>query len=75
VLLACAWELDQLEPDARRALAAALAVAQIPWLLTYGRVWMLPLRGVEIALAVTAVCALILGLRSVRRADQRNLTM
>ncbi|HET7695465.1 MAG TPA: hypothetical protein VFK57_07140 [Vicinamibacterales bacterium] len=69
ILLACAWELDRLDPTPRAAVAGALAAAQIPWLLSYARIWTPPLRGIEIVLLAAAAAAAILARR------QRSLTM
>jgi hypothetical protein len=63
VLLACAWEIDRLPPAARRLSVVALAAAQIPWLLKYGRTLPLDLRGPDIALALATVASLLVGLR------------
>ena len=71
VLLACAWEVDRL-PAGRRVVAGLLiAIAQVPWLLTYARVWTLPLRAIEVVLVVTALCAALLGLRLPSLEDSR----
>ena len=67
VLLPCAWELDRLAPRTRAAIAAVLALTQLPWLLSYARVWEPPLRGIEILLAITAAIAVVLGLRTAQR--------
>jgi hypothetical protein len=60
VLLACAWELDR----ARRplAIAAAVALAQLPWLLAYARIWPVELRVVHIITAIATVVAGVAGL-------------
>jgi hypothetical protein len=63
VLLACAWDIDRLEPQFRVVAGAALAIAQIPWLLACARVWTPALRGIEIALVLAAAIAVIAALR------------
>jgi hypothetical protein len=55
VLLACAWELDDVKSSRRIAIAAAAVAAQLPWLLAYARIWTPPLRPVEVVLAVVTV--------------------
>jgi hypothetical protein len=63
VLLACAWELDRLPPRTRISAGILIAIAQVPWLLTYARLATLPLRGVELALAALTLAALVYGVR------------
>lgn len=67
VLLACGWELDRVVSSRRAAAGAALAVGQLPWLVTYARVWPLPLRGVEIVLAILMIAAMLAGMRAASR--------
>jgi hypothetical protein len=66
VLAWSAMQLDAFDERTRRLAAAALVLAQIPWLLEMGRVWpaplpedqlphMPPIRYVEIAIAVASV--------------------
>lgn len=62
VLLACAWELDRLPPRWLPVLGAAIAAAQLPWLLAYARVTELPLRAIDIGLSVATVAGLVAGL-------------
>jgi len=68
VLAWSALQLDALDERDRRWAGAAVALAQIPWLLRMGRVWpapppddqlphMPPLRYVEIAIAAASVVA------------------
>ena len=64
VLLACGWELDRLAPFRRIAGIGLLALAQLPWLLAYARVWSPPLRGIEVALALAAVGAALAAIRT-----------
>ena len=77
VVLACAWELDRLPHPARAAAGVLLALAQVPWLVTYARVRPLPLRSVEIALVVMALAAAAWGFRAGRAQPPaaRSLTM
>lgn len=62
VLLAAGWELDRVAPRQRSVIGAAIAIAQLPWLVTYARVWPLPLRGLEVVLAILAAAAVVRGL-------------
>jgi hypothetical protein len=62
VLLACAWELDRLAPRTQALAGLLVVLAQVPWLVTYARIWPLPLRGVEIALVGLTLAAIVLGL-------------
>jgi hypothetical protein len=64
VLLACAWELDRLPQSNRMAAGAILALAQLPWLLSYARVRPLSLRGVEVALVLLSLAAAAWGFRA-----------
>jgi hypothetical protein len=68
VLAWCALQLDAIDEPRRRWAAAAIVLAQIPWLLQMGRVWPVPLpddrlpsyppiRYVEIAIAVGTAAA------------------
>ena len=66
VLLAAAWELDRIAASRRAAIGVAIGLAQLPWLVTYARVWPLPLRAVEILLAIVTVTAVIHGVRVAR---------
>lgn len=67
VLLALAWELDRLAEPKRIAAGVLIAMAQLPWLLTYARIHPLPLRGVEIGIAAVAVAAGVYGFSRGRR--------
>jgi hypothetical protein len=69
-----AMQLDALDERERRWAGAAVAIAQIPWLLELGRVWpapppgdsfphMPPMRYVEIAIAAASVLAAAVALR------------
>ena len=63
VLLACAWELDRLAPRTQALAGLLIGLAQVPWLVTYaGRIWPLPLRGVEIGLVGLTLAAIVFGL-------------
>ena len=59
VLLGVAWEIDRLTPRRRAVAGLLVALAQIPWLLTFGRVWPLPLRGVEVAIVGISIVAVV----------------
>jgi hypothetical protein len=80
VLAWCALQLDTIEEARRRWAAAAIVLAQIPWLLQMGRVWPVPLpddrlpsyppiRYVEIAIALGA--AALAALAWTKRAGTR----
>jgi hypothetical protein len=55
VLALCATELDRWPRRARVGISICLALAQLPWLLTYAWVVRLPLRGVEIAIVLISL--------------------
>jgi hypothetical protein len=63
VLIACALELDRWSPGWRRVAGGVVIAAQFPWLLEFGYVAHFPLRGIEIALVLTAVVLIPFGWR------------
>ena len=77
VLLACGWELDRLTPLFRVGAAGLLALAQIPWLLAYARLWSPSLRIAEVVLlaAALAAAAYARGVSPGGKVAQRSLTM